>query len=76
MKIQSSYRKLQGYLFLVVYGVTFVRLAWLMLEGADPRPILFIMACCAVWFGLIGMITSLAEKSALKQRRERDRGRR
>jgi 4-hydroxybenzoate polyprenyltransferase len=76
MKTKSPYLKLQGYLFLVIYGVTFVRLAWLMIEGANPRPILFLMACCAVWFALIGLITALVEKNMQKQKRERERGHR
>ncbi|TAM90398.1 MAG: hypothetical protein EPN41_01775 [Candidimonas sp.] len=73
MKTNSTYRKLQNYLFLVIYGLTFGRLIWLMVEGADPRPILFLMACCAVWFALISFVTSLAEKSAEKQKHENER---
>jgi len=76
MKIKTtSPMKLEGYLFSLVYGITFLRLAWLMAEGADPRPVLFLMACCAVWFFLIGLITYLVEKNLRKtldnQRRNR-----
>src|SRR3546814_10610962 len=62
----TSPTKLEGYLFALVYGITFIRLAWLMAEGADPRPILFLMAYCAVWFFLISLITYIGEKNLQK----------
>lgn len=71
MKAKSPALKLQGYLFLAIYCITFVRLAWLVLEGADPRPILFLMACCSVWFALIALMTAFVEKQMWKQKRER-----
>jgi hypothetical protein len=58
--------KLEAYLFGVVYAITFVRCGWLMAEGADPRPVLFLMGCCAVWFGLIAFLTRYAEKNMAK----------
>lgn len=67
MKIKLTSRKLHGWFFLLIYGLTFGRPLWLMAEGgARPAPMLFLMACCAVWFALISLMLAQAEKSLRK----------
>lgn len=72
MKIKLTSRKLQLCFFLAIYGLVFGRPLWLMAEGgARPAPMLFLMACCAVWFALISLIMDQAKKSALKKNQAR-----
>ncbi|MBV6306991.1 hypothetical protein KVP10_19045 [Candidimonas humi] len=71
MKIKLTSRKLQLCFFLAIYGLVFGRPLWLMTEGgARPAPMLFLMACCAVWFALISLIMDQAKKSARKKNQE------
>ena len=68
MKIKLTARKLQMCFFLLIYGLVFGRPLWLMTEGgARPAPMLFLMACCAVWFGLINLMLDQAQKSLRKK---------
>ncbi|WP_143322944.1 hypothetical protein [Candidimonas nitroreducens] len=72
MKIKLTSKKLQLGFFVLIYGLVFGRPLWLMTEGgARPAPMLFLMACCAVWFALISFMLDYTEKSVRKKNKDK-----